>query len=131
MTSVTESNPAQSNAAESNAGDLTAEDAKLITLARGARGRVGVSEGAALRDETGRTYSASTVSLDGLAISAAALAVAQAASSGSRGIETMVIIRAEAQFTEQDRAEIRALGGSDVPVLIVSLSGDVLISERT
>ena len=37
--------------------ELDAEDAKLLTLARGARGRVGAAVGAALRDETGRTYS--------------------------------------------------------------------------
>ena len=31
-------------------GELTAEDAKLVTLARGARARVGAVEGAAVRD---------------------------------------------------------------------------------
>ena len=34
--------------------DLSAEDAKLVTLARGARGRIGVTQGAAVRDEMGR-----------------------------------------------------------------------------
>jgi len=112
-------------------GELKPEDAKLVTLARGARARVSAEEGAALRDETGRTYSASTVSLDGLTISAAGLAVAQAASSGSRGIEAVVIVRTTAQVTEQDRREIGALGGSNVPVLIVSPAGEVLVTETT
>ena len=109
-------------------GELSPEDAKLVTLARGARARVGAAEGAALRDETGRTYSASTVSLDGLKISAAGLAVAQAASSGSRGIEAIVIVRTGAEVTEQDRVEIRALGGPNVAVLVVSPAGHMLVN---
>ena len=112
-------------------GELSPEDAKLVTLARGARARVSAAEGAALRDETGRTYSASTVSLDALMISAAGLAVAQAASSGSRGIEAVVIVRATAEVTERDRNEISALGGSNVPVLIVSPAGEVLVADNT
>ena len=44
-------------------GDLDAEDAKLVTLAKGARGRVSASEGAAVRDETGRTYASASVGL--------------------------------------------------------------------
>ena len=35
---------------------LDPEDRKLLTLARSARARNGVPEGAAVRDETGRTY---------------------------------------------------------------------------
>ena len=110
---------------------LSDEDAKLVTLARGARGRVGAPECAALRDETGRTYSGATVSLDGLGISATGLAVAQAASSGSRGIEAVVIIRSTPEFTQQDRTEITALGGANVLVLIVSPAGEVLSRETT
>jgi len=111
--------------------ELSAEDAKLITLARGARGRNAAPEGAALRDETGRTYSASTVNLDGLVISAVGLAVAQAASSGSRGIETLVVVRSAAQFSDVDRVQVAALGGPGVPVLIVSPTGDVIARETT
>jgi len=44
-------------------GALPAEDAKLVTLARGARGRAAAAEGAAVRDEDGRTYAAATVEL--------------------------------------------------------------------
>jgi hypothetical protein len=35
---------------------LAAEDAKLVTLARAARARIGALEGAAVRDGMGRTY---------------------------------------------------------------------------
>jgi hypothetical protein len=111
--------------------ELTAEDAKLVTLARGARGRNSAPEGAAVRDETGRTYSASTVSLEGLSISAVGLAVAQAASSGSRGLEAVVIIRSQAELTDDDRAQVIALGGPGVPVIVASPAGQVLLTETT
>ena len=42
---------------------LGPEDLKIVTLARSARARNGVPEGAAVRDETGRTYVAATVEL--------------------------------------------------------------------
>ncbi|MBA2308927.1 MAG: cytidine deaminase, partial [Pseudonocardiales bacterium] len=38
------------------ADDLDPEDAKLVVLARAARSRTGASEGAAVRDTDGRTY---------------------------------------------------------------------------
>ena len=41
--------------------DLHPEDAKLVTLARSARGRTGAAEGAAVRDTDGRTYVAAGV----------------------------------------------------------------------
>ncbi len=52
--------------------ELDPEDAKIITLARSARARAGTSSGAAVRDETGRTYAAVDVSLDSIAVTALA-----------------------------------------------------------
>ena len=43
--------------------DLSAEDQKLVTLARATRARTGAAEGAAVRDADGRTYAAATVDL--------------------------------------------------------------------
>ncbi|MCW2582706.1 MAG: hypothetical protein JWQ53_1496, partial [Klenkia sp.] len=60
---------------------LQPEDAKLVTLARSARGRTGAPEGAAVRDTDGRTYLAATVSLPSLQLSALQAAVAAAVSS--------------------------------------------------
>ena len=54
----------------------SAEDLKIITLARSTRARVAASEGAAVRDETGRTYTAAAVALPSLRLSALRLAVA-------------------------------------------------------
>jgi hypothetical protein len=102
---------------------LSAEDAKLVTLARGARGRVGAVEGAAVRDETGRTYSGATVSLASLPLSAVQLAVAQAVASGARGLEAVVVVRASDDVTDADLSAVRDLGGAGVPVLVVASDG--------
>ncbi|HET7900916.1 MAG TPA: cytidine deaminase [Candidatus Nanopelagicales bacterium] len=111
--------------------ELSAEDAKLVTLARGARGRVAAAEGAAVRDETGRTYSGATVALDGLAISALGLAVAQASASGARGLEAAVVVRRDGGTTDDDLAAVRALGGSGVVVHVVGNDGSVLATTTT
>ena len=71
---------------------LGAEDQKIITLARSARARVGSAEGAAVRDETGRTYAAATVALPSLQLSALALAVAMAVSSGAGSLEAAALV---------------------------------------
>ena len=111
--------------------ELSAEDAKLVTLARGARGRVGAPEGAAVRDETGRTYSGATVALDGLAISALALAVAQAAAAGARGLEAAVVVRRDAEVADADLAAVRALGGAGTVLHVAGGDGAVLASTTT
>ncbi|MFD0776023.1 cytidine deaminase, partial [Streptomonospora algeriensis] len=49
---------------------LDPEDEKLITLARTSRARTQAAEGAAVRDETGRTYTAATVELPSLKLTA-------------------------------------------------------------
>ena len=58
--------------------ELDQEDAKIVTLARSARARIGAAEGAAVRDTDGRTYLACTVSLPSLRLSALQAAVAAA-----------------------------------------------------
>ena len=74
--------------------DLQPEDAKLVTLARSARGRTGAPEGAAVRDTDGRTYLAATVDLPSLKLSALQAAVAAAVSSGVEGLEAAAIVSA-------------------------------------
>ena len=68
------------------------EDLKIITLARSARARVAAAEGAAVRDETGRTYAAAAVSLPSLKLSALRLAVAMAVSSGASSLEAAALV---------------------------------------
>ncbi|MEV6495205.1 cytidine deaminase, partial [Actinoplanes sp. NPDC051633] len=67
----------------SSGAALSAEDQKLVTLARSSRARVGAVEGAAVRDQDGRTYAAATVALPSLAVTALQLAVASAAAAGA------------------------------------------------
>lgn len=104
---------------------LSAEDAKLVTLARGARGRVGAPRGAAVRDETGRTYSAADVALPSLTLSALQLAVAQAVASGARGAEAAVVVSADGVDDEGRRA-LADLGGAEVSVHLCSADGTVV-----
>ena len=68
------------------------EDLKIITLARSARARVAAAEGAAVRDETGRTYAAAAVALPSLKLSALRLAVAMAVSSGASSLEAAALV---------------------------------------
>ena len=71
---------------------LSAEDRKLVTLARATRARTGAAEGAAVRDENGRTYAAASVDLPSLQLSALEVCVAMAIASGSRGLEGAVVL---------------------------------------
>ncbi len=75
------------------------EDAKIVTLARGARLRAhaphsGLREGAAVRDADGRTYAAATVENRDPALTTSALrgAVAAGASSGAREFEAAALV---------------------------------------
>ncbi len=86
---------------------LSAEDAKLVTLARATRARTGAAEGAAVRDENGRTYAAATVELPSLRLSALEVCVAMAIASGSRGLEAAVVLT-EAERRRRPRCGRRA-----------------------
>ena len=60
-----------------------------MTLARSARARTGAAEGAAVRDDIGRTYAAATVDLPSLQLTALQAAVAAAVSSGADRLEAV------------------------------------------
>ncbi|GII78360.1 cytidine deaminase [Sphaerisporangium rufum] len=89
---------------------LDPEDSKIITLARAARARNGTAEGAAVRDETGRTYTATEVALPSLALSAVQVAVAMAASSGAASLEAAALVTERDEPAEGDLAAARDLG---------------------
>ena len=110
---------------------LAPEDAKLVTLARGARGRVSAPEGAAVRDETGRTYASASVSLFSLHLSALQATVAQAAASGARGIEAAVLVVDNGAADSEGVSAVRDLGGVGVPVIGVDASGTLTSSTHT
>jgi hypothetical protein len=89
---------------------LGPEDVKIITLARSARARVGSAEGAAVRDETGRTYAAAAVALPSLRLSALALAVAMAVSSGAQALEAAALVSDGSGPTADDIRAVKDIG---------------------
>ncbi len=111
---------------DSNA--LDPEDRKIVTLARSARARNGVPEGAAVRDETGRTYVAGTVALESLRLSALQTAVAMAVASGAKSLEAAAVVTDAEGVSAEDRAAVRDLGGPETPVLVAGLDGAVRLT---
>jgi len=92
-----------------------------VTLARSARARTGAAEGAAVRDDIGRTYAAATVELTALRLTALQAAVAAAVSSGSTRIDAACVVRAA------DRAA-PAFGAADQRLLDDLHVGSVLLA---
>ncbi len=90
--------------------ELQPEDAKLVTLARSARARTGAAEGAAVRDDMGRTYVATTVSLPSLTLTALQAAVAAAVSSGATRLEAAVVLGDGATLRDEDVAVAADVG---------------------
>jgi len=100
---------------------VSPEDQKIITLARSSRARVASSEGAAVRDETGRTYTAAAVALPSLRLSALSLAVAMAASSGADKLEAAALV-SDTEPDEEGMAAVHDLG-PEAPVYHVASDG--------
>ena len=90
--------------------ELSAEDAKLVTLARTTRARIGAAEGAAVRDDDGRTYAAATVDLPHLQLSAVQVCVAMAVASGSRGLDAVVLLGEAGELTGPDADVLADVG---------------------
>jgi len=101
------------------------DDAKLVTLARANRARAHALEGAAVRDTDGRTYSASSVDLPSLQLSALQVAVAMAASSGVRGLEAAVVVTDVQAVSGPDVSVVRDLAGGGVPIYRADATGRV------
>ena len=104
-----------------DAVDLSAEDAKLVTLARATRARARADEGAAVRDLDGRTYAAASVRLAHLDLSALDVCVAMAVSSGSAGLEAAVVLA----DGEPALDAVRDFAGVGVPVHVGDARGAI------
>ena len=110
---------------------LSTEDAKLVALARGARSRIDAPEGAAVRDETGRTYASASVSLSSLHLSALQAAVAQAVAAGARGVEAAVLVVEHDTIDADGLAAVRDLGGVGVLIHLANAAGETRGQSRT
>jgi hypothetical protein len=112
--------------------ELPAEDAKLVTLARSGRPRAVTAglpqEGAAVRDDTGRTYAATPVSLPSLQVSAVQAAVVMAIASGARGLEAAAVVTGETTLGEEDRAVVREFGGPAAPLHVADPDGSLRVT---
>ena len=91
---------------------LDPENAKILTLAKAQRARNSAAEGAAVRDETGRTYVATTVDLPSLKLTALQTAIAMAVVSGATALEAAVVVTEEAEFRAEDLAVVADLKGA-------------------
>jgi hypothetical protein len=105
--------------------ELGAEDAKLVVLARGARGRVGAVEGAAVRDQDGRTYAAASVSLPSLTLTALQLAVASAVAAGATRLEAAVVVTEASTLDGAGHAAVRDLA-AEAPIHLAAPDGTLL-----
>jgi cytidine deaminase len=99
------------------------EDLKIITLARSARARAEAAEGAAVRDEIGRTYAAATVELPSLRLSALQVAVAMAVSSGATELAAAAVVT-DGEPGAADVAVVRDLGAT-AAILIAGPDGTI------
>ncbi len=107
--------------------DLSAEDEKLVTLARATRARNGAAEGAAVRDDTGRTYAAPTVDLPSLKLTALQAAVTMAVASGARGLEAGAIVSEALGVAHADRAALSDLN-AEAPLHLAGSDGVVHVT---
>ncbi len=105
---------------------LGSEDQKIITLARSARARVGSAEGAAVRDETGRTYAAAAVALPSLHLSALTLAVAMAVSSGAAALEAAALVSDGPGPTPEDIGAVQDIGSG---ALVIHAGSDGTVRD--
>jgi hypothetical protein len=105
--------------------ELSAEDTKLIVLARSARARTGAIEGAAVRDQDGRTYAMASVALPSLSLTALQLAVASAVAAGAARLEAAAVVTEASTLDGAGHAAVRDMA-VDAPIHVAAPDGTLL-----
>lgn len=108
--------------------DIEPEDATLVTLARSARVRTNATEAVAVRDTTGRTFTAVSVTLPSLALTACQAVAAAVVVSAGGALETAVILSEAPEVDDADLAVLSDLGA--VVVVLVRPDGTVAARSR-
>lgn len=96
--------------------EFSPEDAKLVTLAKSARARAAAEEGAAVRDDDGRSYTGVTVAQPSFKMSALQLAVANAVAAGASTLEAAVVVTASSDVDSAPVADLTP----DAPLIVVA-----------
>jgi cytidine deaminase len=109
--------------------ELSAEDRKLVTLARSARSRTGAVEGAAVRDGDGRTYAGASIALPSLSLTALQFAVAAAVAAGAAKLEAAGVVTEASTVDAPGLAAVRDLA-PDAPVHLAAPDGTLLRTVR-
>jgi hypothetical protein len=115
---------------DENTVTLSAEDAKLLTLARAARARGGALEGAAVRDGDGRTYAGATVNLPSLTLSALQFAVASAVNGGADVLEAAAVVTEAPTLEPSGAAAVRDISAG-APIHLIAPDGTVLATSAS
>ncbi len=113
------------HAVDTDPVQLSDEDAKLITLARAARARTGAAEGAAVRDQDGRTYAGASVTLPSMSLTALQYAVAAAVSSGASTLEAAAVVTEASTLDGAGFLAVRDLAAT-APVHVAAPDGALL-----
>ncbi len=113
---------------EQPVGELSAEDAKLVTLARSSRARTGAVEGAAVRDGDGRTYAGASINLPSLSLTALQYAVAAAVAAGAVTLEAAAVVSEASVLDTGGLAAVRDLSGK-APVYLAGPDGRLLARD--
>jgi hypothetical protein len=102
--------------------DLNLEDQKLVTLAKGARARIGALAGACVRDTDGRTYSGASVKYLDRSYSAVELAITTALAAGAVSLEAVCVVGEETI----DLAAIKTILQTTGSVIVCDAQGAVV-----
>lgn len=81
----------------------SADDAKLLILARAVRSRTGAVEAVAARDDLGRTYVAASIELRSLRLSAVQAIAAVVLSSGTDRLDAVLVLGGSGHLPDDDR----------------------------